>query len=243
MRRRFLPPSCAAACIALVSMHASAGDLAVVTDFEGASARVVAIDQRERSIRFEPGGDPRRVGLAGGTSASAAWCPARRSRFVSARRCADPANHLLLDQRQTAAALLVRARPRRVVDRRRKLADDGSRLARRGVDGLPVETHRRSTPRGLGTALHSVACRSVCPRLRRKIPGDGHGGLARPIPGGPLCPSPAHCGRFAARGATRRHLGSRAAACLGERFQLGRAGLHRMAVGERRGSGLVAPEL
>ncbi|MCE9529779.1 MAG: zinc carboxypeptidase [Planctomycetes bacterium] len=34
-------------------------ELTVETDFEGGSAKVVAIDQQERSIRFEPGGDPR----------------------------------------------------------------------------------------------------------------------------------------------------------------------------------------
>lgn len=39
--------------------RAIAGDLAVETNFEGASAKVVEIDQQARSIRFEPGGDPR----------------------------------------------------------------------------------------------------------------------------------------------------------------------------------------
>ncbi len=39
--------------------RATAGELAVETDFEGASAKVVEIDQKARSIRFEPGGDVR----------------------------------------------------------------------------------------------------------------------------------------------------------------------------------------
>ncbi len=43
----------------LVCGRAAAGELTIETDFEGASARVVAIDQQERIIRFEPGGDPR----------------------------------------------------------------------------------------------------------------------------------------------------------------------------------------
>ena len=39
-------------------IRVAAGELAVETDFEGASAKVVGIEQQERTIRFEPGGDP-----------------------------------------------------------------------------------------------------------------------------------------------------------------------------------------
>ena len=51
--------SCTIASLALVSACAVAAELTVETDFEGASAKVVAIDQQERGIHFEPGGDPR----------------------------------------------------------------------------------------------------------------------------------------------------------------------------------------
>jgi len=45
--------------VALAPARAADGELRVETDFEGASARVVSIDQATRSIGFEPGGDPR----------------------------------------------------------------------------------------------------------------------------------------------------------------------------------------
>jgi hypothetical protein len=45
--------------VAAASAIAVATELTVHTDFEGASATVVAIDQGQRCIRFEPGGDPR----------------------------------------------------------------------------------------------------------------------------------------------------------------------------------------
>lgn len=50
--------SCIFVSVALAPVFAVAAELTLETDFDGASAKVVAIDQRERSIRFEPGGDP-----------------------------------------------------------------------------------------------------------------------------------------------------------------------------------------
>lgn len=44
----------------LISGSALAADLSVRTDFEGGSARVEAVDQAGRVIRFMPGGDPER---------------------------------------------------------------------------------------------------------------------------------------------------------------------------------------
>ena len=51
---------CAGTCLfaLLAGIQVAAGQLVVETDFEGASAKVVAIEQQERTIRFEPGGDP-----------------------------------------------------------------------------------------------------------------------------------------------------------------------------------------
>jgi len=47
-------------CIALITAKASAAELRVSSDFEGGSAKVEAIDQSARVIRFMPDGDPHR---------------------------------------------------------------------------------------------------------------------------------------------------------------------------------------